>query len=48
MVQFKNKFNSDLIYTSDKIKSNYSSYKAVWRIPKLITIAYEKVFISRN
>ena len=25
----------------------YSSYKAVWRIPKLILIAYKKVLIAR-
>ena len=26
----------------------YSSYKAVWRIAKLIVIAYEKIAIARN
>ena len=26
----------------------HSSYKAVWRIPKLLLIAYEKMFIARN
>ena len=27
---------------------SYSSYKAVWWIPKLIITAYEKLFIDRN
>ena len=26
----------------------YSSYEAVWQIPKLFLIAYEKMFIARN
>ena len=26
----------------------YSSYKAVWWIPKLLVIEYKKIFIARN
>ena len=43
-----NDINSKTVKSSFGLKSWYSPYKRMWRIPKLILIAQKQIFIAQN